>query len=48
VRRDLFTDDHETFRQLAPDVVEKEVAPHHPDWEKAGRTPRASAPALAK
>jgi acyl-CoA dehydrogenase len=40
VRRDLFTDDHETFRQLARDVVEKEVAPHYPEWEKAGRMPR--------
>ncbi|MCW2654619.1 MAG: acyl-CoA dehydrogenase domain protein [Mycobacterium sp.] len=40
MRRDLFTDDHETFRQLARDVVEKEVAPHYPEWEKAGRMPR--------
>jgi acyl-CoA dehydrogenase len=40
VRRGLFTDDHDTFRQLARDFVEKEIAPHYPEWEKAGRMPR--------
>jgi acyl-CoA dehydrogenase len=40
VRRGLFTDDHDTFRQLARDFVEKEIAPHYPQWEKAGRMPR--------
>jgi acyl-CoA dehydrogenase len=40
MRRDLFTEDHEAFRQLARDFIEKEVVPHYPDWEKAGRMPR--------
>jgi acyl-CoA dehydrogenase len=40
VRRDLFTDDHEAFRQLARDFVEKEGEPHYDEWEKAGRMPR--------
>ncbi len=40
MRRNLFTEDHESFRQLARDFIEKEVAPHYPDWEKAGRMPR--------
>lgn len=40
MRRDLFNEDHEAFRQLARDFVEKEVVPHYPQWEKAGRMPR--------
>jgi len=40
VRRDLFTEDHEAFRELARDFVEKEVVPHYPQWEKGGRMPR--------
>jgi acyl-CoA dehydrogenase len=41
VRREIFTEDHEAFRQLARDFVEKEVVPHYPEWEKAGQMPRA-------
>jgi len=40
VRRDLFTEDHEAFRELARDFIEKEVVPHYPQWEKGGRMPR--------
>jgi alkylation response protein AidB-like acyl-CoA dehydrogenase len=40
MRRDLFTSDHEAFRELARDFVEKEVVPHYPEWEKGGRMPR--------
>ena len=40
MRRRLFTEDHDAFRELARDFVEKEVAPHYPEWEKAGRMPR--------
>ncbi|BCP14175.1 acyl-CoA dehydrogenase family protein [Mycobacterium paraintracellulare] len=40
MRRGLFTEDHDAFRQLARDFVEKEIAPHYPEWEKAGRMPR--------
>ncbi|GFG74561.1 acyl-CoA dehydrogenase family protein [Mycobacterium botniense] len=40
MRRDLFTEDHEAFRRLVRDVVEKEIEPHYAEWEKAGRMPR--------
>ena len=40
MRRDLFTEDHEAFRELCRDFVEKEVTPHYPEWEKSGRMPR--------
>ena len=40
MRRDLFTEDHEAFRELCRDFVEKEVVPHYPEWEKGGRMPR--------
>jgi acyl-CoA dehydrogenase len=41
VRRDIFTEDHQAFRELARDFVDKEVVPHYAEWEKAGRLPRA-------
>jgi acyl-CoA dehydrogenase len=41
VRRDVFTADHEAFRELVRDVVAKEVVPHYAEWEKAGRMPRS-------
>ena len=40
MQRNLFTEDHEAFRGLARDFVEKEVVPHYPEWEKGGRMPR--------
>ncbi|BCO34438.1 acyl-CoA dehydrogenase [Mycobacterium heckeshornense] len=40
MRRELFTEDHEAFRQLARDFIEKEIEPHYAEWEKAGRMPR--------
>src|SRR6201996_5351235 len=40
MRRDLFTEDHEAFRGLARDFIEKEVVPAYPEWEKGGRMPR--------
>ncbi|MFE2568609.1 acyl-CoA dehydrogenase family protein [Streptomyces mirabilis] len=40
MRRELFTADHEAFRQLVRDFVAKEVVPHHTEWEHAGRLPR--------
>ncbi|MDX3113585.1 acyl-CoA dehydrogenase family protein [Streptomyces scabiei] len=41
MRRDVFTADHEAFRELVRDVVVKEVVPHYAEWEKAGRLPRS-------
>lgn len=40
MRRDLFTADHEAFRDLAREFIEKEVVPRYPDWEKQGQLPR--------
>jgi acyl-CoA dehydrogenase len=40
MHRELFTEDHEAFRALARESVEKEIGPHYDDWEKAGRMPR--------
>ena len=40
MRRDVFTDEHESFRALIRDFVAMEVVPHHAAWEKAGRLPR--------
>ncbi|MGX5653193.1 acyl-CoA dehydrogenase family protein [Geodermatophilus nigrescens] len=34
-----FTDEHRAFRQLVRDVVEKEIAPHVDEWERAGTFP---------
>jgi acyl-CoA dehydrogenase len=40
MRRDVFTADHEAFRELIRDFVAKEVVPHYLDWEAAGQMPR--------
>lgn len=40
MRRTLYTADHEAFRDLARQFIDKEVVPHYPDWERAGRMPR--------
>jgi acyl-CoA dehydrogenase len=40
LRRDLFTEEHEAFRSLVRQYVEKEVVPDYSQWEKAGRMPR--------
>ena len=38
--RDLFNDDHETFRSSVAAFVAKEMVPHYADWEAAGIMPR--------
>ncbi|WP_067657605.1 acyl-CoA dehydrogenase family protein [Nocardia harenae] len=40
MRRDLFTPDHEAFRDLVRTFVEKQVVPHYAGWEKDGKLPR--------
>ena len=40
MHRDIFTEDHEAFRGLARDFIDKEVVPHYAEWEKAGHMPR--------
>jgi alkylation response protein AidB-like acyl-CoA dehydrogenase len=36
MRRDIFTEDHEAFRDMARAFVAKEVEPHHAQWERDG------------
>ncbi len=40
MRRTLFSDEHDLFRQSFRGFVEKEIAPHHAEWERAGIVPR--------
>jgi alkylation response protein AidB-like acyl-CoA dehydrogenase len=40
VKRTLFGADHDAFRDTCRAFCEKEIAPHHADWEKAGIVPR--------
>lgn len=40
MRRGIFREEHNAFRQLARDFVEKQVVPDYPEWEKTGRLPR--------
>ncbi|WP_181696104.1 acyl-CoA dehydrogenase family protein [Nocardia sp. GTS18] len=41
MRREIYTEDHEAFRGLAAEFIEKEVVAHYADWEKAGQMPRS-------
>jgi alkylation response protein AidB-like acyl-CoA dehydrogenase len=36
VQKDLYTADHDAFRDTARGFVERYIAPHHDDWEKEG------------
>jgi long-chain-acyl-CoA dehydrogenase len=36
VRREIFTDEHEAFRDMVRSFIEKEIAPYHEQWEKDG------------
>jgi len=38
--RPLFTAEHEMFRDQVRRFVDREIAPHHRDWERAGIVPR--------
>ena len=40
MERRLFNADHEAFRETCRAFCEKEVVPHHGEWEKAGIVPR--------
>jgi acyl-CoA dehydrogenase len=40
VRRDVFTDDHEAFRAVVRDYIERSVVPSYADWERDGQMPR--------
>ncbi|MDT0308485.1 acyl-CoA dehydrogenase family protein [Streptomyces sp. DSM 44917] len=40
MRRTVFTEDHEAFRSMIRDFIEREVVPVYPEWEEAGHPPR--------
>ena len=40
MRRSVYTEDHEAFRQMIRDFIAEEVVPVHPEWEKQGHAPR--------
>ncbi len=39
-KRDLFNEDHEAFRETVRRFIEREIAPHHEQWEADGVVPR--------
>jgi acyl-CoA dehydrogenase len=40
VERTLFSEEHEIFRESVRRFMEKELAPHHEEWEEKGEVPR--------
>jgi alkylation response protein AidB-like acyl-CoA dehydrogenase len=40
--RDIFTSDHDLFRDTARKFFEREIQPSHREWEKAGVAPRSA------
>jgi acyl-CoA dehydrogenase len=36
VRREIFNEEHEAFRDMVRSFIEKEIAPYHEQWEKDG------------
>ena len=40
MRRTVFTEDHEAFRETIRDFIAKEVVPVYPEWEQQGHAPR--------
>ena len=38
--REIFTDEHEAFRRSVRTFLEREVVPHHEQWEKDGQVSR--------
>jgi acyl-CoA dehydrogenase len=39
-KRKLFNEDHEAFRDMVRRFIDKEIAPHHAQWEEDGVVPR--------
>ena len=39
-KRKLFNEDHESFRDTVRRFIDKEIAPHHAQWEADGVVPR--------
>lgn len=40
LKRNLFNEDHEAFRDTVRKFIDKEIAPHHAQWEEGGIVPR--------
>jgi alkylation response protein AidB-like acyl-CoA dehydrogenase len=40
IHRDIFEEEHEAFRRTVRSFLDKEVVPHHAQWEKDGIVPR--------
>jgi acyl-CoA dehydrogenase len=40
MRRTLFTEDHEVFREVVTEFIRRKVLPHYEEWEEAGQVPR--------
>ena len=40
MRRDIFTSEHDAFRLMVREFIEREVVPHYAGWEQAGEIPR--------
>ena len=40
MRRSVYTEDHESFREMIRDFIAEEVVPVYPEWEKQGHAPR--------
>ena len=40
IERTLFSEEHEIFRASVRRFLERELAPHHGDWEDQGEVPR--------
>ena len=40
MQRNIFEADHEAFRDTMRTFCEKEIVPHHDEWEKDGIVPR--------
>src|SRR3989441_5103782 len=40
IKRTLFNEDHEAFRDTVRKFIDKEIAPHHAQWEEDGIVPR--------
>lgn len=41
IKRELFSEDHEMFRQSVRRFIDEEIAPFHEQWEKDGCVPRS-------
>src|ERR1700712_498266 len=40
MKRNLFDEDHDSYRSTIRDFIEERVVPHYADWERDGIVPR--------